>query len=280
MELTIDFLKQIATNVFDAVSPLLGTKEAAKKTKRGAGGDISMNIDIVAENTIIETLEKANVDLLLISEEVGEKFIGNREKAKENQSVLIVDPLDGSNNAVRGVPYCSVSIAYAIGTKTNDIIKAVVLNLNTKDVYWAEKGKGAYLNNMKIHVSDLDISQKCFFELNLPMKNFMKIFQDLTPLIRKFYRMRILGSSALTLCQVARGSMEVFINLRKSNRLVDVAAGMLILKEAEGRFFAINEVDVDFPLSIDTRFPFIASNNKLESLIKNELINKIQLKDR
>jgi len=276
MELTIDFLKQIATNVFDAVSPLLGTKEAAKKTKRGAGGDISMNIDIVAENTIIETLEKANVDLLLISEEVGEKFIGNREKAKENQSVLIVDPLDGSNNAVRGVPYCSVSIAYAIGTKTNDIIKAVVLNLNTKDVYWAEKGKGAYLNNMKIHVSDLDISQKCFFELNLPMKNFMKIFQDLTPLIRKFYRMRILGSSALTLCQIARGSMEVFINLRKSNRLVDVAAGMLILKEAEGRFFAINEVDVDFPLSIDTRFPFIASNNKLESLIKKELINKIQ----
>ena len=276
MELTIDFLKQIATNVFDAVSPLLGTKEAAKKTKRGAGGDISMNIDIVAENTIIETLEKANVDLLLISEEVGEKFIGNREKAKKNQSVLIVDPLDGSNNAVRGVPYCSVSIAYAIGTKTNDIIKAVVLNLNTKDVYWAEKGKGAYLNNMKIHVSDLDISQKCFFELNLPMKNFMKIFQDLTPLIRKFYRMRILGSSALTLCQIARGSMEVFINLRKSNRLVDVAAGMLILKEAEGRFFAINEVDVDFPLSIDTRFPFIASNNKLESLIKKELINKIQ----
>ncbi|GAG91746.1 unnamed protein product [marine sediment metagenome] len=54
MELTIDFLKQIATNVFDAVSPLLGTKEAAKKTKRGAGGDISMHIDIVAENAIID----------------------------------------------------------------------------------------------------------------------------------------------------------------------------------------------------------------------------------
>ncbi|MHA1933274.1 MAG: inositol monophosphatase family protein [Promethearchaeota archaeon] len=271
MELTIDFLKQIATEVFDVVSPLLGTKEAAKKSKRGAGGDISMNIDIAAENTIIETLEAANVDLLLISEELGEKFIGDKEKAIENQSVLIVDPIDGSNNAVRGVPYCSVSIAYAIGTKTNDIIKAVVLNLNTKDIYWAEKGKGAYLNKTKIHVSDLGISDKCFFELNLPMKNYMKTLQNMIPLIGRFYRMRILGSSALTLCQIASGSMEVFINLRNSNRLVDVAAGMLILKEAEGKFFSINGSDIDHPLSINIRFPFVACNVKLESFLKEEL---------
>jgi fructose-1,6-bisphosphatase/inositol monophosphatase family enzyme len=271
MELTIEFLKLIAINVFDVVNPLLGTKEAAKKSNRGAGGDISMNIDIAAENVIIETLEEANVDILLISEEVGEKFIGDKEKAKENQSVLIVDPIDGSNNAVRGIPYCSVSIAYAIGTKTNEIKKAIVINLNTKDIYWAEKGKGAYLNERKIIVSDLDISQKCFFELNLPKDNFMKTLQDLTPLIRKFYRMRIFGSSALTLCQVASGSMEVFINLRKSNRLVDVAAGMLILKEAGGRFLSIDGSDINHPLSIDERFPFIACNAKLETFLKKEI---------
>ena len=275
MELTIEFLKLIAINVFDAVNPLLGTKEAAKKSKRGAGGDISMNIDIVAENVITETLEEANVDVLLISEEVGEKFIGDKEKAKENQSVLIVDPIDGSNNAVRGLPYCSVSIAYAIGTKTSDIKKAVVLNLNTKDIYWAEKGKGAYLNERKIHVSDLDLSQKCFFELNLPMENLMKTLQDLTPLIRKFHRMRILGSSALTLCQVAVGSMEVFINLRNSNRLVDVAAGMLILKEAGGRFFSLDGTEINHPLSIEVRFPFIACNVKLESFLKKEITKKL-----
>jgi len=80
-----------------------------------------------------------------------------------------------------------------------------------------------------------------------------------------------LGSSALTLCQIASGSMEVFINLRNSNRLVDVAAGMLILKEAEGRFFSLDGSDIDHPLSIDVRFPFIASNVKLESFLKNEL---------
>ncbi|MHA2280402.1 MAG: inositol monophosphatase family protein [Promethearchaeota archaeon] len=274
MELSIDFLKQIAINVFDVVSPLLGTEEAKKGFRKGAGGDISMNIDIIAERAIVETLKSSNVNLLLISEELGEMYIGDKEKAKENQSVLIVDPLAGSNNAARGVPYCSVSIAYAKGSNINDINKAVILDLNTKDTFWADKGKGAFLNDTKIHVSELDISQKCFFELNLPMKNLMKYLQDMTPIIKRFYRIRILGSSALTLCQVARGSMEVFINLRKTNRLVDVAAGLLILKEAGGKFFSLDGTEINHPLSIEVRFPFIACNAKLETFLKEELVNK------
>jgi len=271
MELSIDFLKQIALNVFEVVHPILGTKEAAIKSNRGAGGDLSMEIDLVAEDAIIDSLKKANVNLLLISEELGEKYIGNEEEAKENHNILIVDPLDGSNNAARGIPYCSVSIAYAIGSRVSDIKKAVVLNLITRDVYWAENGEGAYLNDTKIQVSDLDISEKCFFELNLPMKNLMKNLQKLTPLIRRFYRVRILGSSALTLCQIASGSMEAFINLRKSNRLVDVAAGMLILKEAGGKIFSLDGTEIDQALSIDVKFPFIACNAKLESFLKKEL---------
>ena len=274
MDLDINFLKQIAINVFDIVNPLLGTKEVAKVTKRGAGGDLSMEIDLIAEKVIIDSLEKADANLLLISEELGEKYIGDAEKAKKNQKVLIVDPLDGSNNAARGVPYCSVSIAYAVGNRIKDITKAVVLNLNTKKIYWAEKGKDAYFNDKKIHVSDLDISQKCFFELNLPMKNLMKNLQKLSPLIRRFYRIRILGSSALTLCQIARGSMEAFINLRPSNRLVDVAAGMLILKEAGGKIFSLDGTEIEKELSIRVKFPFIACNTKLEPFLKEEFIKK------
>ncbi|MCK4479002.1 MAG: hypothetical protein KAV01_00600 [Candidatus Lokiarchaeota archaeon] len=273
MDFSIDFLKQLAINVYDAVNPIIGTQEARIKSKRGAGGDISMNIDIIAENIIIESLKKANVDVLLISEEIGEKYIGDKEKAKENQAVLIVDPLDGSNNAARGVPYCSVSIAYANGSKISDINKAVVLNLNTKDIYWAEKGNGAFLNDTKIHVSDLDISQKCFFELNLSMKNLLDNLQKLSPLIKRFYRIRILGSSALTLCQIASGSMEAFINLRRSNRLVDVAAGLLILKEAGGNISTLDGSEIDDILSINVKFPFIASNARLEPFLKEKLVN-------
>ncbi|UCC19871.1 MAG: hypothetical protein JSV62_00930 [Promethearchaeota archaeon] len=272
MEISIDFLKQLAIKVYHAVNPLLGTREAAKKSNRGAGGDVSMEIDLIAEDVIVNSLEKSNVNLLLISEELGEKHIGDPEKAKKNQNVLIVDPLDGSNNAVRGVPYCSVSIAYALGKNIENIKKAVVLHLNTKDIYWAEKGRGAYLNDKKIHVSDLDISEKCFFELNLPMKNLMENLQKLSPLIRRFYRVRIMGSSALTLCQIARGSMEAFINLRISNRLVDVAAGMLILKEAGGVIFSIEGAEIDQKLSINVKFPFIACNTKLEAFLRKQFV--------
>ncbi|MFX1417639.1 MAG: inositol monophosphatase family protein [Promethearchaeota archaeon] len=275
MEISIDFLKRLAINVYNVVNPLLGTREAAQKSERGAGGDMSMEIDLIAEDIIINSLETSKVNLLLISEELGEKYIGDIEKAKENQNVLIVDPVDGSNNAARGVPYCSVSIAYAIGNKVNDIRKAVVLNLNTADIFWAERGKGAYLNDKRIHVSNLDITEKCFFELNLPMKNLMKNLQELSPLIRKFYRVRILGSSALTLCQIACGSMEAFINLRNSNRLVDVAAGMLILKEAGGILFAIDGSEIEEELSINVKFPFIACNAKLEAFLKNKIVKKM-----
>ena len=271
MELSIDLLKQIAINVYDAINPLLGTKRAAEKAQRGAGGDVSMQIDLIAENVVIDTLENENVNLLLISEELGERYIGNREKAIKNQNVLIIDPVDGSNNAVRGIPYCSISIAYAIGRTINDIKKAVILNLNTKDIYWAIKGEGAYLNSNKIHVSDLDISDSCFFELNLSMKNFFKQIDKLRPIFRRFFRVRVLGSSALTLCQLAKGSMEAFINLRETNRLVDVAAGMLILKEAGGEIFSLNGSKIEGDLSIYLKFPFIASNNKLVTFLKKEL---------
>jgi len=147
----------------------------------------------------------------------------------------------------------------------------VVLDLVSKDIYWAVKGEGAYLNDKKIRVSNLDLSDNCFFELNLPKKTALTSIERLKPIIERFYRIRILGSSALTLCQVAKGSLEAFINLRESNRLVDVAAGLLILKEAKGKFFSLEGIEIDQKLSIDLKFPFVACNTNLESFLKIEL---------
>ena len=272
MGLSIDFLKFLATEIYKDVNPLLGTEEAGIKYEEGAGGDISMHIDLVAEKALLKTLNENSIDTLIISEEMGEKYIGSKEKAIESQSVLIVDPVDGSNNAVRGIPYCSVSIAYAKGKTVEDIEKAVVLDLNTKDIYWAEKGKGAFLDEKRIRVSNLDLSDNCFFELNLPKKEAFTNIETLKPIIERFHRIRILGSSALTLCQVAKGSMEAFINLRESNRLVDVAAGLLILREANGQFFSLDGNEIDQKLSIDSKFPFVACNANLEKFLKKEFL--------
>ena len=273
MSITIDDLKEMGQRVYDNVHPILGKPSAAKISTKGAGGDMTMYIDTLAENTIIEYLKESGFNLLLISEEVGEQFIGNHEEAIKNNRVLILDPIDGSNNSVRGIPYCSVSIAYAEGTHMRDIVKSVIVNLNTKDFYWAEKGKGAFMNSQKIHVSELGTSDKPFFEINISPHNIKKKLLFLNPIISKFHRIRILGSTALSLCQVASGSMEAFINLRKSNRLVDTAAGFLILKEAGGIIFSLDGEEINKNLSIDIRFPFIACNARIESFLRDKLIN-------
>jgi myo-inositol-1(or 4)-monophosphatase len=275
MELEIEFLKQLALNIYDEVHPILGTRAASQKFSRGAGGDISMQIDLLAEKILIESLENASINILLISEEIGEKYIGNKELAVKNKNVLIVDPVDGSNNAARGIPYCSVSIAYAIGNTADSIKKAVVLDLVTKDIYWAVKGEGAYLNEEEIHVSDLDINDRCYCEINLSKKNIFKNIDNIRSILQQFHRIRILGSSALTLCQIAKGSMEAFINLRDSNRLVDVAAGLLILHEAGGKMMFINGTEINGELSINLRFPFFASNLKLVPFLMNSLNKQI-----
>ncbi|MHA1488187.1 MAG: inositol monophosphatase family protein [Promethearchaeota archaeon] len=271
MEISINFLKQLSFDVYDRVHPLLGTKEASKELERGAGGDISMQLDIVAENIVIKKLENINADILLISEETGETYIGEKSSAIKNQTKLILDPIDGSSNAVRGVPYSSISIAFAIGERISDISKAVVLDLDTRDIYWAEKGRGAYLNDNKIIVSNNDISSKCIIEINVSKKNLLNQLNKYISIVKNFHNLRVMGSTALTLCQVARGSMDAFMNLRESNRLVDVAAGFLILKESGGFFFSKEGLDINNKLSIDLKFPFIASNAILEPFFKKEL---------
>ncbi|MFX0073524.1 MAG: inositol monophosphatase family protein, partial [Candidatus Hermodarchaeota archaeon] len=239
MEITIDFLKTLAIEVYEKINPLLGTAKAGELTKKGAGGDISMYIDLLSEKTIMEILEKNNINVLLISEEVGEKYIGDKSVVIKEKSKLIVDPIDGSNNAARGIPYTSVSIAYAIGEKIKNIEMAVIIDLNTKDLYYAEKGKGAFKNGHPINVSEMDISQKCVFELDVPVSEFFKRIDQLMKILKRTYRIRIMGSTALTLCQVASGAVDAFLDLSITNRLVDVAAGFLIMKEAGGKYYSL-----------------------------------------
>lgn len=272
MSITINELKEMGLKVYEKIHPILGTKLAAKTSTQGAGGDITMYIDTLAENIIMKRLNEIDADVLLISEEVGEKYIGNQQEAMHNKQVLIVDPIDGSNNSVRGIPYCSVSIAYAEGTHMRDIIMGVVVNLFTKDLYWAEKGKGAFMNGNPIYVSDLSIDDKPFFEFNISPHEINKNLTRLDPIITKFHRIRILGSTALSLCLVASGSIEAFINLRKSNRLVDTAAGYLILKESGGKIVSFDGTDIDLTLGIDIKFPFFACNANLETFLRQKLV--------
>lgn len=271
MSITIVFLKEIARSIYNVVHPILGSEEAARKLRKGAGGDISMQIDIIAENMIIEKLKEYNCDIQLISEEIGEIYIGDENKALKTGARLIVDPVDGSNNAVRGIPFSSVSIAYAEGNELESIIKAVIIDLYTGDLYWAEKGKGAFLNEERIQVSNLTFGDDTIFEIDYKSEELVENLIKYQSIIEKIYRARVMGSSALSLCLLAKGCIDGFLDLRKGSRIIDIAAGILIVKEAGGKIFSKNGGTLQSTLQLDAEVPIVASNAKLEPILKEEL---------
>ncbi|MBY9006756.1 MAG: hypothetical protein KGD63_08365 [Candidatus Lokiarchaeota archaeon] len=270
-EIDIEFLKKLALFVYESISPIIGTKEAAKKIKRGAGGDISMHIDIMAEKIIINELKKNNINIMLISEEVGELIIGDKEIVKKNEEKLIVDPIDGSNNSIRDIPFFCVSIAYAKGSEINDVDKAVILNLKTKDIYWAEKGKGAFFNEEKIIRSENSSLDKLIFEIDLKLSEAAENFKKFSSVLNKIYRIRVMGCVALSFCLFAKGCIDGYINLKERMRVVDIAAAFLIVKESGGLIFSRGGEDLNISLSMESIPPLIACRPNLKHLIKKEL---------
>lgn len=270
-EIDIEFLKNLALLVHTSVSSLIGTKKGAKKLTKGAGGDISMEIDKIAENIIINELKRFNLNIMLLSEEIGKMIIGDGEVVERTNEKLIIDPIDGSNNSIRNIPFFCVSIAYAKGSQISDIEKAVIFDLNTKDCYWAEKGKGAFLNNKKISVSNNYYSDQLIFEIDFELKDVVKKVEKYKSILHKIYKIRVMGSVALSFCLISRGSIDGYINLKKKMRLVDIAAAYLIVKEAGGKIFSINGKELDINLSIETFIPIIACIPDLEYIIKEEL---------
>lgn len=208
---------------------LKGSDETEKELGIGAGGDVTRFLDFELERVIVESLTKDLSDFTLVSEESGIKEYGR------GGYVVVVDPLDGSTNALRGYPACSSAIAVAKGSYLDDVIAAGVINLVTSDLYYAEKGLGAYLNNLKIRPRNISRVEEAFiaFELNVRGQINGYVLR-IAELIEKARHVRLIGSDALEICFIASGTSDAFIDLRGFLRAPDFAASAFILKEAGG----------------------------------------------
>lgn len=275
----IDILKKAVKFAYDKVYPLLGTLEGAEITdEKGAGGDITTKIDSIAEQALIEIIKKKNIDFHLVSEEIGEKYLGDKKNYDKCMDYIIMDPIDGSLNANRGIPFCCISVAHANGPNSRNITEGVILNLYTKDIYWAIKGKGAYFNNRAISVTKLDDIDRAVIGVALNTSEpFSRVVQKHKPIIDEVYKVRTMGSVALELCQVAEGALDLFIDVRGTLRLLDCAAGILIVQEAGGIVFSNEGLPLELPLKIKSKCSIIASNRNLAEYIKNNLskLNKL-----
>ena len=263
----IDILQEVSKKIYDNVKDLAGTEDAAGDFGRGAGGDISRNIDIIAEKTVLDYLKEINFECVVLGEECGRV-----ELSKNPKGFVIMDAIDGSANSVRGVPFFCSSLAFATENKLSSITDGVITNLSNGEMYWASKKKGAFLNQSKIHVHDKEPIYKIVGINTSGAKP--ELMKKLHPIFEQHNHTRHFGANALEMAMFARGLMDIFIDLRKKIRIQDIAAGYLIVKEAGGLLLDENFEMLDADLSYETRVSFIAAaNQKILDDIFSEIKN-------
>lgn len=263
----IDVLEEAAKRVHNNVKHLAGTKESAIDHGRGAGGDISRRIDIVAEKTVLDYLKETHFECTVFGEECGMVELSPNPKG-----FIIMDAIDGSTNATRGLPFFCCSLAFASDDKLSSVTDAVIIDLHSGDLYSASKGSGAYLNGKKIHVHK---EKPVYFVVGVDISGISpEVLPRLTPILSASNHIRHFGAVALELAIFARGLVDVFIDLRSKLRVTDVAAGYLIALEAGGYVVDENGMPLDSDLNYDKKISFIAAANK-ETL--NEVMGKLGL---
>ncbi len=175
----------------------------------------------------------------------------------------MVDPLDGTSNAIRNIPFYGISIAvaeYIPGSdlpSMKDVRMGFVKNFATGDLYWAIRGQGAFMNDKRIESS----SQSSLERTSLGAFIYGTRFKRVDNICRVIRRMRILGSVALELAYVANGSYDAFMDLRENLRIVDIAASKLIVEEAGGVVTDERGEVINGLLNVKARTSLIAAGN-------------------
>ncbi len=225
----LDLCRRAATSARLAVGELAGRAERSVEGERGKGGDMTLAVDRAAEDAIFAELESSGLPMLAVSEERGEVAL-NGGRADDTSLRAVIDPVDGSMNAKRGLPFACVSIAMANGPRVSDVEMGVVFELDPPREWWAARGEGAYLDDSRLELlapGPLEVLGLETARASLVARHAEAIAAS------EARRLRALGSVAVSMCLVAAGRLDAMITLREV-RSVDVAAAQLIVKEAGG----------------------------------------------
>ena len=235
-------LCRAATEDVRAVLAELPTRaEREPVVARGEGGDDTTAVDAAAERAILARFD--GVDATIVSEEVGERGSGSTR--------VVIDPIDGSLNAKRGIPFFSVSIAVAAGGTMRDVEFAFVHDLGSGEEWAARRGEGVFLDGEPLGPQrPKERIELLAFEATLTRE----VAEKAAAFNGIAHRFRIMGSLALSLCHLAAGRLDAVCSL-KPYRSVDVAAGQLLVRE---RGLAIANADgedrfIDAPLDLVPR---------------------------
>ncbi len=213
---------------------------------RGAGGDTTLVIDRAAEDAVFAELEALDGGLLAISEERGEVAVNGGGSVR-----VVIDPVDGSRNARRGMGPYALSVAVAEGPALADVTFGYVHEFETGQDWWAGRGEGAFCDGRRLETSGAEELELLGLESAAPAQ--------VTGLeATGAERLRAVGSVAMSLCHVAGGGLDAMLTLAET-RSVDLAAGQLLVREAGGAVSLPEAGDLAASLSLDMRSRVLAA---------------------
>ncbi len=219
-----------------------GEVEKLQVSKKGPH-DFVTKTDKQVEKILIEELSKTKKNYSFLSEEIGS--IENKDK----DNIWIIDPIDGTTNFLHGIPHFAICIALE---SKKEIISSLIYDPIKDEMFYAERNKGAYLNNQRLRVSNKNSIDECLFASNHEGVRFSKL------------NMRYSGCAALDLAYVASGRLDGFFH-NKIN-IWDVAAGALLIEEAGG---IVNDLSKFNHNNVNIRASSGAINDKMLTNLKN-----------
>jgi myo-inositol-1(or 4)-monophosphatase len=184
----------------------------------GEGGDETTAIDQAAERAVLARFEGVE-DVTFVSEEVG--ILG------DGRVHVVIDPIDGSLNAKRGIPFFALSVAVASGPAMGDVEFGFVHDFGTEEEWTATRGEGAFLNG---HLLDGERPKDRIEILSFEATRTASVAEKAAAVVDLAYRLRIMGSLALSLCHLAAGRVDAVCSLKPA-RSVDIAAAQLLVRE-------------------------------------------------
>ena len=221
----LETCRAVVDDLRGVLSDLPTRAERAPVVGAGVGGDETTAIDAAAERAIVERLEALQgrgASFTLVSEELGERAFG------DGATRVVVDPIDGSMNAKRGIPFFSFSLAVADGSSMGDVHFGYVYDFGSSEEWTAQRGDGTRLNGAPLAAAqpngEIEILS---FEATVTSRiaDHVEAFRGVAE------RIRVMGSLALSLCHLAAGRVDAVCSL-KAARAVDIAAAQLFVRES------------------------------------------------
>jgi len=235
------------------ISTLALEEERGKSVGIGASGDKTILADKAAEDELLKALLNVKGTRIL-SEEAG--FRGD----PDGNTLAVVDPLDGSSNFARGIPYYCTSVAVVEGNSLEDIKVGVVRDLVTGDVYHAVKGKGTKKNGAPVQTSrETDVS-RAVLGIDIS-RGSSDLVGRLAPLISAASRQVHFGANALELSWVSDGTIDAFVDSRGKIRITDLAAAYLVAAEAGAEISDAQGGELGAVFDLKHRISLVASAN-------------------